>query len=131
MRPNSSLSLPGAGRAATICLSLSSGGASIAPGSYCLGLRGAVMIHRILLGQRAEDMARKLLVDGKLATDLPPFSLAPDFVNCVRVFSKLEVVTPDDQAKFDSMLEEVGRDFGRVAVVHDTGAFVRVVGIPI
>jgi len=86
------------------------------------------MIHRILLGQKAEELAVKLLRDAQLSA---AFSLDPDFVNCVRVFSKLEVVTPDDQSKFDSMLEEVGRGFGNVAVVHDTGAFLRVIGRPV
>ena len=89
------------------------------------------MIHRILMGQKAEDMAKKLVQDGQLYDKLPPFSLAPIFVNCVRIFSKLEVTTPDDQAKFDSMLEEVGRGFGNVAVVHDTGNFLLVVGRPL
>ena len=89
------------------------------------------MIHRILMGQKAEDMARKLLTDGRLATQIPPFSLAPDFVNCVRIFSKLEVITPDDQARFDSMLEEVSTGFGKVAILHDVGAFLGVVGRPI
>lgn len=89
------------------------------------------MIHRILLGQKAEDMARKLFKDHQLFESLPPFSLAPDFVNCVRIFSKLEVLTPDDQEKFDAMLEEVGKGFGNVAVVRDVGAFLRVVGTPL
>jgi len=89
------------------------------------------MIHRILMGQKAEDMARKLVQDGQLYDKLPPFSLAPIFVNCVRIFSKLEVATPEDQAKFDSMLDEVGHGFGNVAVVHDTGNFLLVEGHPL
>jgi hypothetical protein len=89
------------------------------------------MVHRILLGDKAEEMSIKLFKDGQLFSELPPFSLAPFFVNCVRIFSKLEVNTPEEQAKFDSMLQEVGTGFGNVAVRHDVGAFLGVIGHPV
>jgi len=46
-------------------------------------------------------------------------------------FPKLEVVTPEDQEKFDAMLEEAGKPFGNVAVLHDVGAFLGVAGRPL
>jgi hypothetical protein len=59
------------------------------------------MIHRILLGERAGDMAKALYIAGQ--SFFPPLSLEPDFANCFRVFSKLQLVAADDQEKFDSM----------------------------
>src|ERR1700724_1357541 len=56
------------------------------------------MIHVILREQRAGEMAKALFFAGE--SFIHPFSLEPDFPGCFRVFSKLNVVTPDDQKKF-------------------------------
>lgn len=86
------------------------------------------MIHRILEGQRAGEMAKAVFVAGNSL--FPPLSLEPDFANCVRIFSKLEVLTAEEQARFDSMLMEVGLSYGDIAVRHDVGAFLGVIGHP-
>ncbi len=84
------------------------------------------MIHCILEGKRAGEMAKAVYVTGNSL--FPPLSLEPDFVNCFRIFSKLDVVTAADQEQFDSMLREVALDYGDVAVRHDVGAFLGVIG---
>jgi hypothetical protein len=86
------------------------------------------MIHRILEGRRAGDMAKAIFVAGD--SMFPPLSLEPDFVNCFRIFSKLEVVTAADQERFDSMLNEVGLKYGEIVVRPDVGAFLGVIGHP-
>ena len=86
------------------------------------------MIHRILEGNRAGEMAKAVYVMGNSL--FPPLSLEPYFVNCVRIFSKLDVVTADEQEQFDSMLRQVASDYGDVAVRPDVGAYLRVIGHP-
>ncbi len=84
------------------------------------------MIHRILEGQRAGEMAKAVYVAGN--SMFPPLSLEPTFVNCFRIFSKLEVVTAEEQARFDSMLQEMGHGYGGVIVRADVGAFLGFAG---
>jgi hypothetical protein len=87
---------------------------------------GPLMIHRILVGVRAGEMAKAIFAAGN--SMFPPLSLEPDFVNCFRVFSKLEVVTAEEQERFDSMLREVALNYGDIAVRHDVGAYLGVIG---
>lgn len=84
------------------------------------------MIHVVLEGQRAGEMAKALFFAGE--SFIHPFSLEPYFMGCFRIFSKLEVVTPDDQEKFYSRLKEIGREYGEVIVKPDVGAFLGVTG---
>jgi hypothetical protein len=89
------------------------------------------MIHRILMGADtgSEQGAIKMAIDLlRKSAILAAWDLSPGgFFNCVRVLSLPNVVTPDDQAGFDAMLDREGRDFG---VIHrnDVGAFLGVVG---
>jgi hypothetical protein len=82
------------------------------------------MIHRILEGQKASDVARALLGKKKIVM---AWDLSPYFVNCVRVLSLPAVITPEDQQTFDDMLADEGWESG-VRSTHDVGAFLRVVG---
>jgi hypothetical protein len=90
------------------------------------------MIHRILIGadasaepQGAIAMARDLLLKRAI---LAAWDLSPGgFFNCARVLSPLSVVTPDDQAAFDAMLDNEARNFA-VIRRNDVGAFLGVVG---
>jgi hypothetical protein len=58
------------------------------------GPKGGIMIHRVLIGEQAGDMAKALYIEGQAF--FPPLSLEPTFVNCFRVFSPLAVITADD-----------------------------------
>jgi|GEM_PF-7005107 hypothetical protein len=90
------------------------------------------MIHRILIGaeggsepQGAIAMARALLVRCAI---LAAWDLAPGgFFNCARVLSLPGVVSSDDQAAFDAMLDNEARSFS-VIRRNDVGAFLGVVG---
>ena len=84
------------------------------------------MIHVILRGQRAGEMAKALFFAGESL--IHPFSLEPTFVGCFRIFSKLEVVTPEDQKTFYSMLAETSKKYGEVIVEPDVGAFLGFAG---
>ena len=53
------------------------------------GPKGGIMIHRVLIGEQAGDMAKALYVEGEAF--FPPLSLEPTFVNCFRIFSPLAV----------------------------------------
>ena len=53
------------------------------------------MIHRVLIGEQAGDMAKALYVEGEAF--FPPLSLEPTFVNCFRIFSPLAVITADER----------------------------------
>jgi hypothetical protein len=86
------------------------------------------MVHRILEGQRAGEMAKAVFVGGH--SMFPPLSLEPTFPNCFRIFSQLNVVTAAEQDRFDSMLAEMGRIYGNVAVRPDVGAFLGFAGHP-
>jgi hypothetical protein len=85
------------------------------------------MIHRILLGQNADEVATDLLNQKQLSA---AFDLAPYFVNCVRVLSLPIVNTPAQQEMFDDMLAEAGWQKG-VQWTYDVGAYLRVTGRPI
>jgi hypothetical protein len=84
------------------------------------------MIHMILVGQKAGDMAKALFFQGESL--FPPLSLEPDFPNTFRIFSKLEVVTNEDRDKFISMLKETGQAFGNPIIRPDNGSFLGVAG---
>jgi hypothetical protein len=86
------------------------------------------MIHRILEGPQACDVGKAVYIAHQ--SYWPPMSLEPDFVNCVRVFSRLEVVTPEQQRAFDSLLKEIGKAHGGIEVRPDVGAYLGVVGHP-
>jgi len=85
------------------------------------------MIHRILQGERAEEVAKELIANQQIVA---AFSLAPYFVNNVRVVSLPAVLTPAQQEQFDDMLAESGWNKG-VQWTYDVGAFLRVVGTQI
>jgi hypothetical protein len=85
------------------------------------------MIHVILEGQKAGDMAKALFFTGQ--SFIHPFSMQPTFPNCFRIFSKLEVVTNEDREKFMAMLAETGKDYGNPIVRPDSGAFLGFAGI--
>ncbi len=78
------------------------------------------MIHMILVGQKANEMAKALFFAGQSA--FPPLSLEPAFANTFRVFSKLEVVTNEDREKFISMLKETGHAYNNPIVRAEDGA---------
>jgi len=82
------------------------------------------MIHRILEGQNAVDVATDLLGAKKLTA---AFDLAPIFVNIVRVVSLPDVIKPDQIDRFDDMLSEAGALKG-VQWGYDVGAYLKVVG---
>jgi hypothetical protein len=86
------------------------------------------MIHRILSGQKAGDMAKAVYVAGE--SMFPPLSLEPTFPNCFRIFSRLEVVTSHEQDRFDSMLREMALSYDGVEVRNDVGAFLGFAGHP-
>ena len=86
------------------------------------------MVHRILSGQRAGEMAKAVFVAGE--SMFPPLSLEPTFHNCFRIFSRLEVVTASEQDRFDSMLRETALNYGGVEVRNDIGAFLGFAGHP-
>ena len=78
------------------------------------------MIHMILVGQKANEMAKALFFADQSA--FPPLSLEPTFANTFRVFSKLEVVTNEDREKFISMLKETGHAYDNPIVRAEDGA---------
>jgi len=90
------------------------------------------MIHRILIGgeggseaQGAVAMARDLLGKGAI---LAAWDLSPGgFFNCARVLSPVNVVTTDQQAGFDAMLDNEAKNFA-VIRRNDVGAYLGVVG---
>ena len=84
------------------------------------------MIHMILVGQKAGEMAKAVFVMGESL--FPPLSLEPAFANTFRVFSKLEVVTNEDRDKFMAMLAKMGTDYGNPVVRPDSGAFLGFAG---
>ena len=84
------------------------------------------MIHMILVGRRAGEMAKTVFVDGQSL--FPPLSLEPDFVETFRIFSKLEVVTNEDREKFIGMLKETGLDYDNPIVKPDSGAYLGFAG---
>ena len=84
------------------------------------------MIHVILQGERAGEMAKDLYFADQ--SFIHPYALEPAFPGCFRIFSKLEVVTPEDQAKFKAMLAETSVKYGEVMVKTDSGAFLGFVG---
>jgi hypothetical protein len=84
------------------------------------------MIHVILEGQKAGDLAKALFFKGE--SYFPPLSLEPTFPNCFRIFSKLEVVTNEDRDKFMAMLAKMGTDYGNPVVRPDSGAFLGFAG---
>jgi hypothetical protein len=86
------------------------------------------MIHRILVGQRAGEMAKVVYLNGD--SIFPPLSMEPAFVNTFRIFSKIEVVTADDQSRFDAMLRGLSPDYGNVEVKADIGAYLGFAGHP-
>jgi hypothetical protein len=92
------------------------------------GPKGGIMIHRVLIGEQAGDMAKALYVEGEAF--FPPLSLEPTFVNCFRIFSPLAVITADEQQDFDSMLQKKGLDYGDVEVRADVGAYLGFAGHP-
>jgi hypothetical protein len=85
------------------------------------------VIHRILVGEKAGEVAKNLLAERRLTA---AFDLAPYFVNHVRVVSLPNVITPTDQERFDDMLAEAGWQSG-VQWTYDVGAYLRVVGTQI
>ncbi len=78
------------------------------------------MIHMILVGQKANEMAKALFFEGQSA--FPPVSLEPTFADTFRVFSKLEVITNEDREKFISMLKETGHAYGNPIVKPEDGS---------
>ncbi len=78
------------------------------------------MIHLILVGQKAGEMAKALFSTGESL--FPPLSLEPTFANTFRIFSKLEVVTNEDREKFMSMLKETGQAYDNPIVRVEDGA---------
>jgi hypothetical protein len=78
------------------------------------------MIHVILVGRRANEMAKALFFQGESL--YPPLSLEPAFANTFRVFSKLEVVTNDEREKFMSMLRETGQAYDNPIIRPEDGA---------
>jgi hypothetical protein len=78
------------------------------------------MIHVILEGQKANEMAKALFFKGESL--FPPVSLEPTFANTFRVFSKLEVVTTEDRERFMSMLAKMGTDYGNPIIRPEDGA---------
>ena len=84
------------------------------------------MIHMILVGQKAGEMAKAVFVMGESL--FPPLSLEPDFVETFRIFSKLEVVTNEDRERFISMLKETGHAYDNPIVRPDSGAFLGFAG---
>jgi hypothetical protein len=89
------------------------------------------MIHRIIEGEHADQVAIAVYNDGLSYKDVSPMDLAPYFVNCVRVFSNLDVVDATQQAEFDGQLKAIGEKFGGILVKHDVGAYLRVIGRPL
>jgi hypothetical protein len=78
------------------------------------------MIHRILRGQRATEMAVDLLKEKKI---LKAWDLSTGgFQQCARVLSPLAVLTGEQQMQFDDMLAEIGQSYG-VIWLHDVGSF--------
>jgi hypothetical protein len=78
------------------------------------------MIHMVLVGRKAGDMAKALFFQGQ--SFIHPFSLEPTFANTFRIFSKLEVVTNEDRDKFISMLKETGQAYDNPIVRPEDGA---------
>ena len=78
------------------------------------------MIHVILVGRKANEMAKALFFQGE--SFVHPVSLEPTFANTFRVFSKLEVVTNEDREKFISMLKETGHAYGNPIVKPEDGS---------
>jgi hypothetical protein len=56
--------------------------------------------------------------------------MEPAFVNTFRIFSKIEVVTADDQSRFDAMLRALSPDYSNVEVKADIGAYLGFAGHP-
>jgi hypothetical protein len=79
------------------------------------------MIHRILEGPRVLEVGMALFVAGESL--LKPRDMEPTFANCCRVFSKLDVVTPEQQHAFDARCQEIGLNYGGIIVRHDVGSY--------
>lgn len=79
------------------------------------------MIHRILEGPRVLEVGMTLYVAGESL--LKPRDMEPTFANCCRVFSKLDVVTPEQQHAFDARCQEIGLNYGGIIVRHDVGSY--------
>jgi hypothetical protein len=79
------------------------------------------MIHRILEGPRVLEVGTALYQAGE--SYLKPRDMEPAFANCIRVFSKLDVLTPEQQYAFDTRCQEIGLSFGGIVVRHDVGAY--------
>jgi len=79
------------------------------------------MIHRILEGPRVLEVGTALYKAGE--SYVRPRDMAPDFPNCCRVFSKLDVLTPEQQYAFDTRCQEIGLSYGGIIVRHDVGAY--------
>jgi hypothetical protein len=93
------------------------------------------MVKRILVGSEggsepqgakamAVDLLRKKAIDA--AWDLA----TGGYFNCVRVQSPSHVITPQEQAAFDAMLDQEGRNFN-VVRRNDSGHYSGVDGTPI
>jgi hypothetical protein len=89
------------------------------------------MIHRIIEGPNATEVAIWAYNSGICYLGVSPMDLSPEFVNCVRVFSNLEVTEIVDQEKFDAQLTELGDALGGITVRYDVGAFHGVIGRPL
>jgi hypothetical protein len=89
------------------------------------------MIHRVIEGQNANQVAIAAYNGGICYKGVSPMDLSPYFVNCVRVFSNLEVIEIADQQKFDAQLTELGDTLGGITVRHDVGAYLGVIGRPL
>jgi hypothetical protein len=79
------------------------------------------VIHRILEGPRVLEVGWALFVSGQ--SFLKPRDMQPTFPNRCRVFSKLDVVTPEQQHAFDTTCQEIGLHYGGVIVRHDVGSY--------
>lgn len=89
------------------------------------------MIHRMLIGGDALNMAKALLGEPDRKV-LAAFDLSPaGFFNHVRVISLPQVNSSQQQLTFDSMLQEESQKFEDVVWRPDVGAEITVVGTPI
>lgn len=78
------------------------------------------MIHVILVGRRANEMAKALFFQGE--SFVHPVSLEPTFADTFRVFSKLDVITNEDRERFMSMLREMGLAYDNPVVRPEDGS---------
>ncbi len=89
------------------------------------------MIHRMLIGADAVNMAKTLLSE-PTPKILAAWDLSPaGFFNHARVLSLPTVLSSQDQLDFDSMLEEEAGKFDDVVWRNDVGAELTVIGTPI